>query len=233
MYIEKNETKKLLFIILLVSVIFFQAQEIEHLISTTDNPSGSIIQQDSIHADYKIKRLSIGLKAGVPNIASVGVQYTLPFLNNHLAPYFEYSLYSHKDGEIEASLKFSEFGASCFFNEKGKGLYFGLGVSTLKVDTSYNDISLDLGKTGSGTAEITLNTTNFKLGLKTGGRIYFRLEVGYGMGDLPKEVTFVATDNSNPSYTETTTVEITEIPEISESSLIIGNVGFGLSFYLG
>ena len=135
MYIEKNETKKLLFIILLVSVIFFQAQEIEHLISTTDNPSGSIIQQDSIHADYKIKRLSIGLKAGVPNIASVGVQYTLPFLNNHLAPYFEYSLYSHKDGEIEASLKFSEFGASCFFNEKGKGLYFGLGVSTLKVDT--------------------------------------------------------------------------------------------------
>jgi len=222
--------KKLLFIILLVSVSFLQAQEIEHLISTTDNPSGSIIQQDSIHADYKIKRLSIGLKAGVPNITSVGVQYTLPFLNNHLAPYFEYSSYSHKDGEIEASLKFSEFGASYFFSEKGKGLYFGLGVSNLKVDTSYNDISLDLGKTGSGTAEIALNTTNFKLGLKTGGRIYFRLEVGYGMGDLPKEVTFVATDNSNPSYTETTTEEIPEIPGISESGLIIGNVGFGLSF---
>ncbi len=222
--------KKLIFIILVAKVSFLQAQEIGNLISTTDNPSESIVQQDSIQADYKIKRLSIGLKAGVPNIASVGVQYTLPFLNNHLAPYFEYSSYSHKDGEIEANLKFSEFGASYFFKEKGRGLYFGLGVSNLKVDTSYNDISLDLGKTGSGTAEIALNTTNFKLGLKTAGRIYFRLEVGYGMGDLPKEVTFVATDNSNPSYTETTTEEIPEIPGISENGLIIGNVGFGLSF---
>ena len=49
----------------------------------------------------------------------------------------------------------------------------------MKIDGTYNDISLDFGKTGSGTAKIALNTTNLKLGLKTGGRIYFRLEVGY------------------------------------------------------
>ena len=33
---------------------------------------------------------------------------------------------------MEGSLKFSEFGVSYFFNEKGKGLYLGVGVSSLK-----------------------------------------------------------------------------------------------------
>ena len=78
--------------------------------------------------------------------------------------------------------------------------------------------------------EVLENTTNLKLGLKTGGRIYFRLELGYGMGTLPQTVSFKATDNSNPSYTETTSEDIPEIPGISENGLIIGNIGLGLSF---
>ncbi|MDG1291602.1 MAG: hypothetical protein P8I34_00290 [Flavobacteriaceae bacterium] len=64
-------------------------------------------------------------------MASVGAKYTLPIQNNHLAPYFEYSAYD-KD-KMEGDFKFSEFGASYYFNEKGKGLYFGIGVSSLKV----------------------------------------------------------------------------------------------------
>ena len=103
-------------------------------------------------------------------------------------------------------------------------------MSSLKLDVLYNNISLDFGKTGSGSTKIALNTTNLKLGLKTGGRIYLRLEMGYGLGDLPTQVTFVASENSNPSYTETTTEDIPDIPGISETGLIIGNIGFGLSF---
>ena len=220
--------KNLLFIILIVSAGLLQSQEIEKTVATNDSLSVAMTQQDSIQSEYKIKRLSIGLKVGIPNVASVGAQYTLPILNNHLAPYFEYSAYD--DDKMEGDLKFSEFGVSYYFNEKGKGLYLGVGVSSLKVMANYNDISLDFGKTGSGSTEIALNTTNLKLGFKTGGRIYFRVEVGYGMGDLPQTFNFTATDNSNPLYTETVTKDIPEIPGISESGMIIGNIGFGVSF---
>ncbi len=110
---------------------FVNAQEIENPISIGESPSTDTIDiKDSIQSDYKIKRISIGLKLGVPNIASLGVQYTLPFLNNHLAPYFEYSSYNYNEDEMEGNLKFSEFGVSYFFNEKGRGLYLGLGVSS-------------------------------------------------------------------------------------------------------
>ena len=147
-----------------------------------------------------------------------------------MAPYFEYSAYAYDDDKMEGDLKFSEFGVSYCFNEKGKGLYLGVGVSSLKVMANYNDISLDFGKTGSGSTEIALNATNLKLGFKTGGSIYFRVEVGYGIGDLPQTFNFTATDNSNPLYIETVTKDIPEIPGISESGMIIGNIGFGVSF---
>ena len=215
---------------LIFSLSALNAQDVQKSISSNSNPIEEGVLQESTKFDDEIKRLSIGFKVGIPNIASLGLQYTLPLLNNHLAPFIEYSSYSYDDTEVEGNLNFSEFGASYFFNESGKGLYVGVGLSSLKLDVSYNNISLDFGKTGSGSTEIALNTTNLKLGLKTGGRIYLRLEMGYGLGDLPTQVTFVASENSNPSYTETTTEDIPDIPGISESGLIIGNIGFGLSF---
>jgi len=49
---------------------------------------------------------------------------------------------------------------------------------------------LNNGGTGYGASKIALNTTNLKLGLKTGGRLYFIVEVGYGMGDIPQTSNF-------------------------------------------
>ena len=215
---------------LIFSLSALNAQDVQKSISSNSIPIEEGVLQESTKFDDEIKRLSIGFKVGIPNIASLGLQYNLPIFNNHLAPFIEYSSYSYDDAEVEGNLNFSEFGASYFFNESGKGLYVGVGLSSLKLDVLYNNISLDFGKTGSGSTEIALNTTNLKLGLKTGGRIYLRLEMGYGLGDLPTQVTFVASENSNPSYTETTTEDIPEIPGISETGLIIGNIGFGLSF---
>ena len=215
---------------LIFSLSVLNAQDVQKSISSNRIPIEEGVLQESTKFDDEIKRLSIGFKVGIPNIASLGLQYNLPIFNNHLAPFIEYSSYSYDDAEVEGNLNFSEFGASYFFNESGKGLYVGVGLSSLKLDVLYNNISLDFGKTGSGSTEIALNTTNLKLGLKTGGRIYLRLEMGYGLGDLPTQVTFVASENSNPSYTETTTEDIPDIPGISETGLIIGNIGFGLSF---
>lgn len=215
---------------LIFSLSALNAQDVQKSISSNSSLIKEGVLQESTKFDDEIKRLSIGFKVGIPNIASLGLQYNLPIFNNHLAPFIEYSSYSYDDAEVEGNLNFSEFGASYFFNESGKGLYVGVGLSSLKLDVLYNNISLDFGKTGSGSTEIALNTTNLKLGLKTGGRIYLRLEMGYGIGDLPTQVTFVASENSNPSYTETTTEDIPDIPGISETGLIIGNIGFGLSF---
>ena len=215
---------------LIFSLSVLNAQDVQKSISSNSSLIKEGVLQESTKFDDEIKRLSIGFKVGIPNIASLGLQYNLPIFNNHLAPFIEYSSYSYDDAEVEGNLNFSEFGASYFFNESGKGLYVGVGLSSLKLDVLYNNISLDFGKTGSGSTKIALNTTNLKLGLKTGGRIYLRLEMGYGIGDLPTQVTFVASENSNPSYTETTTEDIPDIPGISETGLIIGNIGFGLSF---
>ena len=215
---------------LIFSLSVLNAQDVEKSISSNSSLIEEGVLQESTKFDDEIKRLSIGFKVGIPNIASLGLQYNLPIFNNHLAPFIEYSSYSYDDAEVEGNLNFSEFGASYFFNKSGKGLYVGVGLSSLKLDVLYNNISLDFGKTGSGSTEIALNTTNLKLGLKTGGRIYLRLEMGYGLGDLPTQVTFVASENSNPSYTVTTTEDIPDIPGVSETGLIIGNIGFGLSF---
>ena len=222
--------KNFILSLLIFSLSALNAQDVQKSISSNRIPIEEGVLQESTKFDDEIKRLSIGFKVGIPNIASLGLQYNLPIFNNHLAPFIEYSSYSYDDAEVEGNLNFSEFGASYFFNESGKGLYVSVGLSSLKLDVLYNNISLDFGKTGSGSTEIALNTTNLKLGLKTGGRIYLRLEMGYGLGDLPTQVTFVASENSNPSYTETTTEDIPDIPGISETGLIIGNIGFGLSF---
>jgi len=207
-----------------------QAQETQDNTSTENSTSEEVSIQDSTPDAYEIKRFSIGVKLGVPNIASLSVQYTLPLLNNHIAPYLDFSTYPYKDNDIDGDLIFYEFGVTYFFNQKGKGFYMGVGASSLKVKTTYNKVSLSEGRTGTGKANISLNTTNFKLGLKTGGRVYFRFELGYGMGDLPKIVTFTATDNSNPLFTESRTRDIPTIPGVFENGLLIGNIGFGLSF---
>ena len=64
--------KNLLFILLIVSAGLLQSQEIEKTVATNDSLSEAMTQQDSIQSEYKIKRLSIGLKVGIPNVASVG-----------------------------------------------------------------------------------------------------------------------------------------------------------------
>lgn len=216
--------------LLLLSLVVINAQEMESNMVNEEAASEIAVEQSSIPSEYPLKRLSIGLKTGIPNIASIGVQYTLPILKNHLAPYFDFSTYQYNKDQTEGNLSFLEFGAAYFFNEKGKGVYLGIGFSSLKIDADYNNISLDNGGTGSGASKINLNTTNLKLGLKTGGRLYFRVEVGYGMGDIPQTVTFKATDNNNPAFTQTKTKNIPALPGVSENGMVIGNIGFGFSF---
>ncbi|MGB0395520.1 MAG: hypothetical protein ACPGC6_02000 [Flavobacteriaceae bacterium] len=187
-------------------------------------------EKDSLSVEYDIKRVSAGLKFGFPYMAVVGAQYTLPFFDNHFAPYFDYSQYSYEKNNEDAEFRFLEWGISYFFKEKSKGLYVGLSNSNLSYKVNFMNVALENGSKGSGNGKVDLGTTNLRLGLKTGGAFYFRIEMGYGFGDLPKKLSFRAIDNSDPSYSELSTKEIPEINGVSESGMLVGNIGFGISF---
>jgi hypothetical protein len=82
---------------------------------------------------------------------------------------------------------------------------------------------------GSAKVPLELNTTNLKLGVKTGDAFFFRFEIGYGIGDIPSELKFNANANANginKSFTE----ERPAIPGLSSGGILLANFGFGFAF---
>ena len=187
-------------------------------------------KKSDIIEDNSLKRLSVGVKFGLPYMAVLGTQYTLPIFNNHFAPYFDYSQYSYEKNNEDAQFRFSEFGISYFFNQIGKGLYAGLSYSNLSYDVKFTNVTLENGSKGYGSEKIDMRTTNLRVGLKTGGTFYFRIEMGYGFGDIPKKLSFKAIDNFDPRYSQIVTKEIPKISGTSEKEMLIGNIGVGISF---
>jgi len=187
-------------------------------------------KKSDIVEDNSLKRFSVGVKFGLPYMAVLGAQYTLPFFNNHFAPYFDYSQYSYEKNNEDAQFRFSEFGISYFFNQIGKGLYAGLSYSNLSYDVKFTNVILENGSKGYGSEKIDMRTTNLRIGLKTGGTFYFRIEMGYGLGDIPKKLSFKANDNFDPKYSQIVTKGIPKISGTSEKDMLIGNIGVGISF---
>ena len=187
-------------------------------------------KKSDIIEDNSLKRFSVGVKFGLPYMAVLGAQYTLPFFNNHFAPYFDYSQYSYEKNNEDAQFRFSEFGISYFFNQIGKGLYAGLSYSNLSYNVKFTNVIIENGSKGYGSEKIDMRTTNLRIGLKTGGTFYFRIEMGYGLGDIPKKLSFKAIDNFDPKYSQIVTKEIPKISGTSEREMLIGNIGVGISF---
>ena len=187
--------------------------------------------------DSKVKRVSLGVKVGIPNIAGVSVEGVTPLLDNRIAPYFDYSGFTVNPDESEVSLSYNEFGANIYFGNKGKGVYAGIGFGNLETDIAFESQETEDGNTGTFRGEITnsLKSTNLKIGVKTGGRIYFRLELGYGIADVPTgfdvDGTFTYTLNGQQITEQSTqTEDFPAIPGVGDSGILIGNFGFGISF---
>jgi hypothetical protein len=208
--------KILLTIFIAFSAIGF-AQEVDQQEETIDSLAPSI------------KRFSVGLKIGVPNIAGLSLEGVTPLLDNRVAPFVDFSSFDVKDAETEIGLSYSEFGANVYFGNKGKGAYAGIGFGNLSTDlTFYED--LDGGGRGKGTIGLDIKSTNLKFGIKTGGRFYFRFEVGYGLtSDVPDDITVTLTEIGG-NGTETDTFEVPTIPGVGTNGILLGNFGFGLSF---
>ena len=82
---------------------------------------------------------------------------------------------------------------------------------------------------GIGTFQQKISTTNIKLGVRAGNRVYFRFELGYGLGSIPSEINILAT-SASLGITENVTEPFPDIPGLSSAGVIIGNIGFGIAF---
>jgi hypothetical protein len=209
--------KKLLLSIFIALGMMGFAQEVNQQKETIDSLAPSI------------KRFSVGLKIGVPNIAGISFEGVTPLLDNRVAPFVDFSSFDVKDSETEIGLSYSEFGANVYFGDKGKGAYAGIGFGNLSTDLTFYE-NLDGGGRGKGTIGLDIKSTNLKFGVKTGGRFYFRFEVGYGLtSDIPDDVTVTLTEIGG-NETETDTFEVPTIPGLGTNGILVGNFGFGLSF---
>ncbi len=205
--------KKIFLILSIISTAYVSAQDI----SITDSIS-------------KSKTISIGVKAGAPNILSLNGEFVLPILNNHIAPFIDYGSFSLDIENTQADLKYLEYGLNIYFGNKGKGLYVGAGSGKLTNEFTFNDLTFEdngVSLKGSATTSLDINALNLKLGFKSGGLIYFRIEAGYGIGTIPDRLNFTATSGG---ITETFSEEIPAIPGIGSNGFAIGNIGLGVSF---
>jgi hypothetical protein len=176
------------------------------------------------------KLISIGAKLGVPNIISFNGEIILPFLDNHFAPYIDYGAFNIDVEDTETALNYSEYGINFYFGNSGKGLYASAGMAKLSTEFTFNNLTFEdngVSQKGSASTGLDLNTLNLKLGFKTGGFIFLRVEAGYGMGTIPDRINFTATSGG---ITESFSEEIPAIPGLNANGLLIGNIGIGLSF---
>ena len=151
-------------------------------------------------------------------------------MNNHIAPFIDYGSFSLDIENTQADLKYLEYGLNIYFGNKGKGLYVGAGSGKLTNEFTFNDLTFEdngVSLKGSATTSLDINALNLKLGFKSGGLIYFRIEAGYGIGTIPDRLNFTATSGG---IIETFSEEIPAIPGIGSNGFAIGNIGLGVSF---
>lgn len=189
--------------------------------------------EDSIQS--KIKRFSIGIKGGVPNGLSGTLEITPPLFASHFALYVDVGNLNIKLENEDINLKYNEYGINYYFGKEAKGIYVSAGVSKLNTNLIYTGLEVtapeNITYSGSARIEEQISSKNIKLGVKTGGRIFFRLELGYGFSNnIPNTLTIMASANT-PSgmINETETVDFPEVIGIGEKGLFVGNIGFGIS----
>ena len=117
---------------------------------------------------YKMKHVSLGAKLGIPNIAAGNLEIVIPILDNHFAPFIDYSKFKVspkqkgylKEDDTEVSVNYYEYGINYYFGKNGRGAYLSLGMAKLDTGLEFKNLSLGGLRTGSGSTNINLNTTN-------------------------------------------------------------------------
>ena len=203
-------------ILLIFSINSSYSQNQEEFIQTTDS--------------IKIKRFNFGIKLGIPNLVGGSAEVILPLFNNGLAPFIDYSGLNVNTSDVATNLSYLEYGVNYYPNKKGSGFFLALGRAQFNTDLTFYDLVFsEAGQSlkGEGSTAFDFNTTNIKLGIKTGSRIYFRFELGFGFGAIPEKIEFSARAGGIEEFFSE---PLPPLPGISSSGILIGNVGFGLAF---
>ena len=195
---------------------------------------------DTIKIDTisNLRRFSFGIKIGIPNVIGLTTEAILPIFKNRVSPYFDYSSFKLNPDKTSIDLNYTDYGVNIYINSKGDGLYASLGSGNLSSLILFEEIELtdENGNKGLGNAQIkeNINTFNVKLGIKSNSKIFFRLEVGYGIGKIPNNLNLTGNFgyekdgifyNSKGSSIES----FPTVPGIGKKGIIIGNFGFGIS----
>ncbi len=183
--------------------------------------------QPQIADSIPVKRLSIGLNIGIPNVVGGTAEIVLPFFNNHFAPFVDYSKIDMTVDDVDTQFSYIAYGIHFYPSKKGRGFYISAGKSAFSSDITFNNLSFGQGIVGTAGVPLDLNTTDFKLGIKTGGRLFFKFDLGYGLGDIPKSLHFTATANG---LTKNFSEDIPPLPGIGSNGILLGSFGFGFSF---
>ena len=219
-----------LFVTIFTLVFFFTNKSFSQNLQKIDT-----IEIDTIS---NLKRFSFGVKFGIPNILGLTGEAVLPIFKNRISPYFDYSSFKLNPDKTSIDLNYTDYGVNIYMNSKANGLYASLGLANLSSLILYEEIELtdENGNKGLGSAQLkeNINTFNIKLGIKSNSKIFFRLEVGYGIGKIPNNMNltgsfgyekdgtyYISNGSSNESFPT--------IPGISKKGIIIGNFGFGIS----
>lgn len=184
----------------------------------------SFAQNDT--SPKSIKPLRLGVKVGIPNILTANAEYVTPLLSNRVALSMDYMSLSKTIDDTEIKYNNFEIGTNIYLTNKGKGLYGGLSYFSFDGDGTFTDVEFNDGSTGDGKGNIKFNTINLKVGAKFGRAFFFRIEVGYGFGDIPEYI--LVTSNSG---SQTSQEEIPNIPGISSSGLPVFNLGIGFGLF--
>ena len=212
--------KKLLFITLTLSLTLsfnVKSQEVN---------SSAEIKNGNLSAKEDINPLRIGVKAGIPSIFNINIEYVTPLLDNRVAFAIDYFPLKINVSDTEAKFKNFEIGSNIYIKNTGKGIYGGLSYYKFDAHAKNIDTDFDDGSSGPGETTIKFNTFNLKVGAKLGKAFYFRIELGYGFGNIPETIVITSEDGNS-----STTEGIEEaFSYIGNAGVPIFNFGIGYSF---
>src|SRR5690554_7095504 len=191
------------------------------------------VQTDSLYSlsetgqHSSIKPLRIGLRIGVPNLITGNIEYVTPLFDNRVAVTVDYLGISRSF--TDGIFRFDNFeaGANFYFKNNGKGLYGSITYLSFRSGVGFEDYEFSEDFRSDGRADFDFDSFNIKLGAKLGNTIYFRVELGYGIGNIPDHVTVVGTvDNREVRARE----DIPDVFGVSTSGTLVFNIGFGVAF---
>ena len=183
----------------------------------------------------ELRPYRIGLKIGIPNAASLEFEYVTPLLNNSVALFVNYTGAKFNIDDVQSSLNVFEIGSNIYFSKsrEGRGLYGALSYQNINANLEIEDYEAEDGTLYEGNArtEVSYNGLNLKVGAKLGRKFFFRTEIGYSLGGIPKEILVEGTYQGEPiSETISTQDEIDDLPFIFQNGLPIFNLGIGYAF---